>query len=224
LAAAAILITSGWGARGREHARTVRAIRQAQPGLVILIATADPDALDWKSIAHAGADDVVVVGGQANARNLSRLVADRLATPVHEEALRDILVAGHNAFCTRFVSWCLRNATAPRSVQTMAEWFRESERSLRRHLTKGGLPGASLIWRCGRILYAQRLREVVACSQEEAARRVGYTDAAVLRSVRKELRDNVALDEIAMQFVAAIRGLAWSLPDGGRGDLDGTDA
>jgi hypothetical protein len=42
--------------------------------------------------------------------------------------------------------------------------------------------------------------------------------------VRKELRDKVALDEIAMQFVAAIRGLSWSLPDGGRGDLDGTDA
>jgi hypothetical protein len=53
---------------------------------------------------------------------------------------------------------------------------------------------------------------------------VGYTDAAVLRSVRKQLRRRVAVDEIVMQFVAAIRGLSWSLPDGGRGDLDGTDA
>jgi hypothetical protein len=142
LAAASILITSGWGARGAAHARLVRELRELNPGLIILVATDDPDSLDWKSIVRAGVDDVVVAVGTTNARNFSELVADRLVAPVHEEAIRDIMAVGRKGFATRFVCWCLRNATGPRSVQSMAEWFRESERSLRRHLSKAGRPGA----------------------------------------------------------------------------------
>jgi hypothetical protein len=211
LATSAILITSGWGARGGARARLVREIRELNPGLIILVATDEPDALDWKSIVRAGVDDAVIVIGAANARNIARLVADRLAVPVHEESLRGILAEWPTGFGSRFVCWCLRNAIGPRSVHSMAEWFREPERSLYRHLG-AKVPGPALVWRCGRVLGAQNLSELGACSQEEAARRVGYDHAAALRAVRRELRERVAGDECTRQFVRWFRGLSWSLP------------
>jgi AraC-like DNA-binding protein len=204
LSRAVILITSGWGVGDREQPVRVGAIREAQPGLIILVAAIDPDRLDWMSIARTGVDDVVIVGGETNAWQLGQLVANRRTVPVPEEAVRGFLATKPTGFITTFVSWCLRNAMSPKSVPSMARWFGIPERTLRRRLRNDGLPSPALLWKCARLLTARLLFDSGA-SVEDVAWRTGYDNSGALRSARSALRRAIASNPAVSRFAIEIK-------------------
>lgn len=210
LRSAAILILSDWSPGDTAGPGALREIRRRHPSLAILVATTDVGRFDWHTAVRAGVDDVVLVEGAPSRRELVRVVADRLMAPAPVAALEAFAAGTGTDVAPAIVAWCLRNAVSPRPVRSIARHFGMSARSLRRLLRAAGYPAASRVWRCGRMLHAAELDRRGGLSREELARRVGYSDAAALRSARSTLRGAVAREALLRRFVTRFDDLAWA--------------
>lgn len=209
----AVLFLPERDADGRPIAPLVRRIRAMHPALVISVCTADPAGLSLPALARAGADDVTVLGGEANASGLSVWLKERLALPVPGAAVRELTAAYGISEAVTMAAWCFRNATRWRSVEALAGWFGLSPRSARRRLSFAELPKPEVLLHCGRVMHALELRPIGSRQTGWIGGVLGYSTAQDVSHARAKLRTTARKDSRLARLAASVRSLWWILPD-----------
>ena len=208
LAGGGILLVCARTSDGAPSLPSVRAIRRANPHVVIVLCA------EWREAGRiplarwtvAGVDEFVTFGEALDVAEVLRVVQVRLEAPPPAEELKLLRAGSPASRELDVVLYGLRNSCGSLHAANLAARFGYSLRSIREFLLAAGFPRPRDVCRIGRFLHMAELIERGVEAPHELARRLGFGDATEMRKVKSRLRRSVlrgsdgALGRFARRF------------------------
>jgi len=141
-----------------------------------------------RKFAIAGADELFVVDAAVDVSHLVACVRRRLLAPPPARILGDAATALPESEGRTIALWCLRNSYRKRTVGDVARRFELDRKTASRRCLRSGAPPITVLLRLGRLYHATELRHRTALSQDEIARRLGFSNAIALVMLRARAR------------------------------------
>ena len=199
LAGGGVMLISPRVAAGVGSIAYVRAVRSANPHVVIVL------CVEWREVhrvpisrwVKAGIDEIATVGERGDATELLRIVQRHALAPVPTEEvlmLRSIRVPSWELDAVLF---CLRNAHRVLEVPQLARSFGYSIRTIRNHFCGAGFPTPQHVNTAARVLQMVELAGLGITSPREVAYRLRFPDPTAMRKTRWRFRNAVVREREA---------------------------
>jgi len=153
---------------------------------------------------RAGIDQFVTIGQPGDIAEVLRVVEVHAAAPPPAEELRIVQTAKSPSLARDAVLHALRNASATLHAPELARRFGYSPRTFRDFLLDAGFPRPRDVCRSGVFLKLVELEALGIEAPQDAARRLGFSDASEMRKAKSRFRRSVdrSREEPLAAFVA----------------------
>lgn len=177
---------------GSSSSRLVEQLRQGNPQLTIYLCARDlREVTDIKAHAHAGTDQVHILGVAAEWQAFEPLVTARLSAPAPERELRVLAHAIRPARSRAIALHCVRNAFTLHSTVRLPAIFGCVVETMNSRLESVDLPTVAVVARCGRQFHVNELERRGVRPRDDIAHRCGFGHAASMRRQRDRLRETL---------------------------------
>ena len=189
-----ILLIGARTSDGASALPTIRAIRCAYPGLIIVL------CVEWQEASRiclsrwirAGIDEYVTFGQSLGVAEVQQMVQGYMIVPPPVDEIRMLRSTLPASSAQDAVIYCLRNAFREFSVPDVSRRLGFSPRAFRDMLADAGYPKPRDVWRVGRFLQMAELLDRGIAVPQELARRLGFADSTEMRRAKWRLRNSVA--------------------------------
>jgi AraC-like DNA-binding protein len=186
---ASVVVVSTYQTRGRPSDVLVARLRARFPDLTIFVRSEGTSRFnELTTFTSAGADEVFAPTLSASDRSLAAAIRQRTLAPVPRRVLCESAGALPEASGRTIALWCLRNTYRKRSVADVAIRFGVDRKTASRRCRNVGAPPVATLLRLGRLYHAAELRRTSFLSQDEIARRLGFSNAVALVMSRARAR------------------------------------
>jgi AraC-like DNA-binding protein len=190
LSAASMIVLAARRPRGALADALVARVRGPNPHLTIFVHARSEDGPSslTRRFALAGADALVVGDASDGLARVAARIRERAFAPAPSLVLRamsEVLAEGEGK-CIAL--WCLRNAYRKHSVSHVARWFGIDRKTASSRCRASGAAAPAALLRLGRLYHADELRTHWSLTQDEIARRLGFSNAAALVMLRARAR------------------------------------
>jgi AraC-like DNA-binding protein len=190
LAHLSVLVIGSHDRNGDLSTRRVELVRAHFPQLTILVRVRQHDLClaHRRQFAVAGADDVCDIDSSGDAARAASDIRRRWLAPVPASLIRETATVLPEGEGRTIALWCLRNSYCRRTVDDVARRFCIDRKTALRRCRESGAPALTVLLRLGRLYHATELRRTSFLSQDEIARRLGYSNAVALVMSRARAR------------------------------------
>jgi AraC-like DNA-binding protein len=187
---ASVLVVRARRQSGEIADPVVARLRSVLPHAAILVCARREDSGHGiaRAFALAGADELFRVETETDLSRVFSCLRRRTLAPVPERIIRDAGAALPIGEGRTIALWCLRNAYRKHSVADVAQRFEIDRKTASRRCRSSGAPSLTVLLRLGRLYHATELRRRAALSQDEIARRLGFSNAIALVVFRARAR------------------------------------
>jgi hypothetical protein len=201
-----VLLLGARTADGDLSLKALRDLRRRNPHLIVFLCTGWERAVTGSLARYtrAGLDRYFPIGSQSDLSDLVQFLSMRVLAPPPEIALRSIATLKIARLPSELMRHAFRNSQCAESMVVVAKRFGHALRTLEGWLHDAMLPGANMLFRCGRFLHLQELDQRGVRDVDERALRLGFDTPTDLRQWRWRLRRSAQLDQRMPSLVRAI--------------------